>query len=396
MRILFLTQICPYPPTNGGAIKTYNILKHLGARHEVDLLLFVRDSEEVASLVHLGEYCGGIDSCFMPRSTFLNLAFAARSLLAGSSFIISRDNQAEMHAKVLDHLDPAPDLIYVDHLQMSQYVPRSVSCPVILDEHNVEWRIIERFAECEASPLRRRFAALEWPKLQQFELDACRSANVVLTVTEHDRQVLEEHGVPAEKLSALPIGVDTGYFTPLPQQSDSMRVLTFGTMSWPPNTDAVQWFLREMYPAIRDRVRDAEFSVIGANPPPSIRQLPERDRSISVTGYVSDIRQASAGSAVFVVPLRIGSGMRVKILDAMAMGLPVVSTSVGCEGISVHPGEDILIADEPSTFVDAVAHLLGNPSERMRIGSAGRHLVESQYSWPAILTRLDGVLSRFA
>ncbi len=394
MRILFLTQICPYPPTNGGAIKTYNILKHLGARHEVELLLFVRGSREVESLVHLGEYCSSIDSCTMTRSAFIDLLHAARSTITGRSFIISRDWRPEMKSRVLDHLRRKPDLIYVDHLQMLQYVPRSVSCPILLDEHNVEWRIVERFAEFDASPLRRRFAAMEWPKLRRFELDACRSARAVVTVTEHDRAILQEHGVSAEKLTALPIGVDTSYFTPLPRSRDSQRILTFGTMSWPPNIDAVQWFHREVYPYIRRRVPQAGFTIVGANPPPVIRQLPESDPSVTVTGYVDDIREASLGAAVFVVPLRIGSGMRVKILDAMAMAIPVVSTSVGCEGISVHPGRDIVVADDPQAFADGVVSLLKDRARCAEIGSAGRRLVEAEYSWPAILTRLDDLLSR--
>lgn len=397
MRILFLTQICPYPPTNGGAIKTYNILKHLGARHEVDLLLFVRNESEIASLIHLGEYCRRMESCVMPRSPFLDLTHATRSLLARRSFIIARDQRPEMQSKVLEYLHPMPDLIYVDHLQMFQYVPVSTivtgSCPVVLDEHNVEWRIIERFAEYDASLARRLFASIEWPKLRRFELDACRSASAVLTVTEHDRRTLQGHGVPDEKLTALPIGVDAGYFTPLPRQANSRRILTFGTMSWPPNTDAVQWFHREVYPSVKRQAPEAEFVVVGPNPPPAINQLPERDRSVTVTGYVDDIRQASINAAVFVVPLRVGSGMRVKILDAMAMGLPVISTSIGCEGISVHPGKDIVVADGPAEFAGAVVHLLENPSERARIGSAGRRLVESEYSWPSILTRLDDLLS---
>lgn len=393
MRILFLTQICPYPPTSGGAIKTYNILKHLGGRHDVDLLLFVRNEEELASLLHLGEYCRRIDSLLMPRSGLLNLKHAAQSLLARRSFIITRDSRSEMRRKVLDYLNPMPDLVYVDHLQMFQYVPRGIQCPVLLDEHNVEWRIIERFAQCDASCARRRFASAEWPKLRGFELYACSSADAILTVTEHDRRILCDHGVPEEKLSALPIGVDTGYFMPIRTDPESARILSFGTMSWPPNIDAVEWFCRDIYPHIRRDVPGTRFSIVGACPPASIRDLPERDPSVEVTGYVDDIRAASVGAALFVVPLRIGSGMRVKILDAMAMGLPVLSTSVGCEGISVHPGRDIVIADEPSEFARAAIHLLRNPSEREKIGAAGRRLVEAEYSWPAILARLDSVLS---
>lgn len=394
MRILFLTQICPYPPTNGGAIKSYNILKHLGSRHKVDVLTFIRCESEAAALSQLAEHCRRIDFCMMPRSPALNALHAVRSLWRRQPFLIIRDWQPQMHAKVLNYLEPPPDLIYVDHLQMFQYVPRPAPSPVLLDEHNVEWRIIERFAACDESGARRLFASIEWPKLRAFELDACQAADAVLTVTPNDREVLREKGVPGSKMTVLPIGVDTGYFKPLPRDRDSRRVLTFGTMSWPPNIDGVLHFCRHIYPSVKREVPEVELAVVGANPPPQLKRLATQDRSIVVTGYVEDIRKASEGAAAFVVPLRIGSGMRVKILDAMSMGLPVVSTSMGCEGISARPDTEILVTDEPREFARAVVHLLKHPSERARLGAAGRALVEREYSWPAILPRLDELLDR--
>ena len=189
MRILFLTQICPYPPSNGGAIKTYNILKHLGSKHDVDLLTFVRGGES-KSLAHLAQYCKSVDSCLITRSGARNACDAARSLIAQKSFVITRDWLPEMHAKVLKALDTKPDLIYVDHLQMFQYVPSPAPCRVLLDEHNVEWRIIERFSSAGTPLAQRAFAALEWPKLRAYELAACKRADMVLTVTAEDAIIL--------------------------------------------------------------------------------------------------------------------------------------------------------------------------------------------------------------
>ena len=393
IKILFLTQICPYPPTNGGAIKSYNILKHLCSKHEVTLLTFVRSDKELKSLAHLSQYCRRVDSCLIKRSKLLNVYNAIRSLTAWRSFIIARDGCPGMQLRVFELLRENPDLIYVDHLQMLQFIPRSVSCPVLLDDHNVEWRIIERFAEASTSWTQSLFARIEWPRLKSYELRACSRADVVLTVTPQDRDTLVSNGIPSGKVKSLPIGVDTEYFQPLSQSPDSKRILTFGTMAWPPNADAVSYFVKEVYPLIKQRVPDAQFSIVGANPPPEIQELGMADKSIEVAGFVDDIRKAAEDAAVFVVPLRVGSGMRVKILDAMAMRLPIVTTSIGYEGIGLTPGEHALVADTPTEFADAVTRLLTDAQERQRIGSAGRKLVESAYSWPLILRSLDDIIS---
>lgn len=392
-RILFLTHICPYPPSNGGAIKTFNILKHLCSKHDVSLVTFVRNEYEVDSLEFLKSYCSKITYCTIERSGRRNVIDAAQSILTGSSFIISRDWRKEMQQTVLDSLRSTQDLIYVDHLQMFQYVPEPAPCPVLLDEHNVEWRIIERFAQTGArSAARRAFAGIEWPKLKSYELESCRRANRVLTVTPQDRSILMEAGVRQEKIIPLPIGVDIDYFRPIPPNSSSKKILSIGTMSWPPNVDAISHFAESIYPLIKREIPEVTFSVVGANPSSEMKALGDSDPSIRVTGFVDDIRTSAESTAAFVVPLRIGSGMRVKILDAMAMGLPVVTTTIGCEGISLNPGEHALVADRPEEFANAVIHLLQNPKIRCDLGNAGRTFVENNYSWPPIFERLDAAI----
>jgi glycosyltransferase involved in cell wall biosynthesis len=395
IRILFLTQICPYPPTNGGAIKTFNILKHLGSAHDVRLLMLVRQEPDAATLERLARHCREIGFCGIRRSAARNALDAARSLWKRESFIITRDFRPQMQAKVLEALAETPfDLIYVDHLQMFQYVPGEAPCPVLLDEHNVEWQIIERFAVAGRALAQRAFASLEWRKLRAYELSACRRADIVLTVTDLDRRTIALHGIPEGKISAVPIGVDVDMVRPVQLSASSANVLTFGTMSWPPNADSVEYFASEIYPRIKKEVPEARFTVVGANPPSRIGALGAGDRSIQITGFVEDLREPASEAAAFVVPLRIGSGMRVKILDAMALGLPVVTSSIGCEGINVESGKHALVADTPEEFAEAVVHLLRNPEDRRRFGAAGRALVESVYSWPLVLSRLDQVLAR--
>ena len=392
MKILFLTQICPYPPTNGGAIKTYNILKHLGTRHEVSLLMFIRREAELSALSHLSQFCREIDHCTIERSPAKNLRDAIACLASGRSFIISRDRRPEMQAKVLSHLGKHPDLVYVDHLQMSQFIPDPAPCPILLDEHNIEWRIIQRFAQPGVPLYQRLFGSLEWRKLREYELSACNKAALVLTVTPNDREMLVDNGISAGKVDFLPIGIDIDRL-PVNLRPESKTILSIGTMSWPPNIDAIGHFAREVYPLIKREVPEAQLTIVGSSPPPQIKAL-EKDPSIKVTGFVDDVRPYAEAAAVFVAPLRIGSGMRVKILEAMALGLPIVSTSVGCEGICLQPGKHALVSDPPRKLANSVIQLLRNPHMREKIGSAGRSFVESHYAWKPILDRLDAILSR--
>ena len=394
MRILFLTQICPYPPTNGGAIKTYNILKHLGSKHEVSLLMFIRHETELSAVSHLSEFCREIDHCTIKRSAVRNVFDAAASLATNRSFVITRDRHPQMQAKVSQGLAKSPDLIYVDHLQMSRLVPNPAPCPVLLDEHNVEWRIIQRFSTAGMTLPQRLFSALEWRKLRAYELSACRKADLVLAVTPNDRDTLVENGIPPNHVGFLPIGVDTDRFQPVSLRPESKNILSFGTMSWPPNVDAIGYFVREVYPLVKQKVPEAQFTIVGSSPPPEIKAL-EKDSSIKVTGFVEDVRPYAEEAAVFVVPLRIGSGMRVKILDAMALGLPVVTTPVGCEGISLQPGRHALVSESPDRFAGCVTDLLRNPEMREKMGASGRSLVESHYAWKPIFERLDTILSQF-
>ncbi|MHB0913149.1 MAG: glycosyltransferase family 4 protein [Armatimonadota bacterium] len=379
MKILFLTQFSPYPPVSGGAVKTCRILTHLAERHEVSLVSYSRGSDEAEALSCLPVH--RMRHAHIDRSAARNVFDAARSLL-GESFIISRDRRMEMQ-RVVDSLLPGQDLVYVDHLQMFQFVPQPAPCPVLLDEHNVEWRIIERFAHT-GNPAVRLFARIEWPKLQRYELAACRAANVVLTVSEEDRKTLLGAGVPGERVHALPIGVER---EPVPLDPGSRTIVTFGQMAWPPNADAVTWFARTIFPRVRAAVPDARFLVIGANPPPIAGP------GIEVAGFVPDLRAAVAGAALFVAPLRVGSGMRVKIVDAMALGLPTVTTSVGCEGIPLTPGEHALVADIPEEFAKGIVRLLRDPKERERLAGSARAFVAERYSWGPILTRLDSLLA---
>jgi glycosyltransferase involved in cell wall biosynthesis len=258
---------------------------------------------------------------------------------------------------------------------------------VVLDEHNVEYRIPQRLGEApDASPPMRSFARREWPRLRDFERDACRRADRVLAVSAEDAAALTALDPAAlrERVVPVPIGVDLEHWEAVTPEADADEILSIGTMYWPPNVDALLYFCAEVLPLVRARLPRVRLNIVGSRPTAAVRALGAADPLVTVTGWVDDVRAYARRGGVFVAPLRSGSGMRVKILNAMAMGLPVVSTTVGAEGIAVTQGEDILLADTPSAFAAAVVELLTDRARAARMGNAGRRLMERHYGWEAV------------
>ncbi|MBV9848276.1 MAG: glycosyltransferase [Armatimonadetes bacterium] len=386
-RVLFLAHLLPYPLDGGAKIKSYYTLRKLAEAYEVTLLAFVRSEDEKRHTAPLRDLCaGGIETVLIRRSRIKNVWDAARLLLLRRSFIVGRDQVGAMARAVRARLGGGRyGVVHIDHLQMAQYVlPRRTAAELILDHHNVESQIIERMADTTQSRAMRWYANKEWPKLQRYELEVCRAVDQVLTVSAEDARTLHRLAPDLKNLTPVPIGVDGDYFRPVPRSSESRTLLSIGTMDWPPNVESLLWFYGSVYPQIRAAVPDVKLNIVGADPVDKIRRLAREDKSVSVSGYVQDVRPTAADCAAFIVPLRSGSGMRVKILNAMAMALPVVSTTVGVEGIAATHRKDILVADTPDEFARECIRLLRDPERGTEIGAAARKLVEEHYSWEAI------------
>ncbi|MEN6520991.1 MAG: glycosyltransferase family 4 protein [Armatimonadota bacterium] len=393
MKILFLTQLFPYPPVCGGTIRSCNILRHLGVKHDVVLVSFVREDPTAEQMGVAASFCREVHTVPIRRSAAANVKFAVRSLFSHDPFIIARDRVAEMQRTVDGLLAPGGfDMVYVDHLQMAQYMDRWDHIPWVLDEHNVEWKIIERMAQGERLSAKGLYAAIEWKKLKKWELSACEKADLILTVTETDKATLLSERRSSGNITCIPIGVDFDSFPRAGLSPNARNILSIGTMSWPPNIDSILYFADEIYPEIKSRSDGVKLVIAGSKPPGSIKRLSRLDNTIEVTGFVHDLSALTSEAAVFIVPLRSGSGLRVKILNAMAMGLPVVSTSVGCEGIGAEHGRHLLIADTPQAFSDAVLRLLSDFGLRKQLAEAGREFVLSNYGWDSIWDRLDKAL----
>jgi glycosyltransferase involved in cell wall biosynthesis len=387
MRVLLLTQVLPYPADSGPKVKTLNVIKSLAANHEITLASFVR-GDQTEACRRLEQWCAAVHSVPIERAWPGELWYGAASLATRQPFTMRRDRRVAMHALVA-RLSAAQrfDIVHADQLNMAQYATSLHGVRKVLDAHNALWRLFERMWRLQPAGPRKWLLAREWPLLKSYEGEMCRSFDAILTVSREDGEALEEAAGRELPLHTIPITVATADCRVLPRPEQPTRIVHIGTMYWPPNIDAVNWFVETIWPAIRLACPGVTFDVVGAQPPAQITRLGHAGSGINVTGYIADTMPYLEHAAVFVVPLRAGSGMRVKILTALAHGVPVVTTSLGCEGLKVTNEHDVLIADTPEQFSTAVVRLLNDRDLASRLASNGRRLVESQYD-SAVAVRL--------
>lgn len=400
MNILLLTQIVPFPPDSGPKVKTYHLLRHLAARHRVTLVTFTRNPQEEADAAALRSICAAVHTVHLKRSRVRDVIALTATLFNGRPFIIERDASATMHQLVTRLVFEAAaagqpfDLVHADQLNMAQFA-EPLALPRLLDQHNAVWTILDRMAQQSRGP-KRWFFRREQRLLQRYEGRICSEFEAVTAVSEEDRRSLCQVMPVQRDIPVIPIAVDAEQERPIPREPGAKSILSLATMMWPPNVDGVCWFAREIYPLVRRAVPDTHFYVCGQRPVAEVRALPEQDPTIEVTGYVPDPRPYIAKSACLIVPLRSGGGMRVKILEALARGIPIVSTTIGCEGIDLTPGKHLLVADTPSEFADAVTLLLRDPEFGARLAAAGYQRVLERYDWRAVCPAMDAVYAQIA
>jgi polysaccharide biosynthesis protein PslH len=406
-RILYLTQVLPYPLDSGAKVRQYHMLRHLAQRHEVTLVSFTRSDDPPEAIAHLKTVCQAVHTVPMQRSMWRNLRAGVEGILTGEPIVVMRDDMAEM-SRTLRHLvqQTAYDVIHADQLSMAGYgqlaarASRPHSPKTLLDEHNAIYVLTQRMAETEASTPRRLVMQREARAFARYEARMVKAYDALLTVIPEDRERLlvlfpaEERETLAGKFTVVPICVDVEQSLPVAKQNNHPpTILHLGTMFWPPNIAGVMWFARDVLPLIHAQMPEAEFVVIGKNPPREVEAL-ALDPRIRVTGYVTDLDPYLAQTDAFVVPLHAGGGMRVKILDAWRSGLPVVSTHIGAEGIEVRDRENILLAANAAAFAEATLDLLKDAALNERLRINGRGWVEAHYSWQSVYEEVDGVYAR--
>jgi glycosyltransferase involved in cell wall biosynthesis len=400
MRVLLLTQVLPYPPDSGPKVKTYNVLKYLAQHHDVTLVSFVR-GDQSADIEHLKQYCRAVHTVPMDRGAANDAAAMTRSLVTGQPWMMVRDDRRAMR-ELVDRVasGTAFDVAHADQLNMAQYAARVPKARKVLDAHNALWLLYKRLAETMSTGPRKLLLDRDWKLLKTYEGRICRAFDGVLAVSNEDKTALleavqaatgAETPADARKIVVIPIAVDGDEVTPVRRKASANHILHIGTMYWPPNIDGINWFIGEVLPLIWRECPDVVFDVVGARPPQSLIDVSKQDPRINVTGYVDDPAPFLQQAGVMVVPLRAGGGMRVKILNAMAQALPIVTTTLGCEGIAVKSGKHVLIADQPEDFARATLALLNDRATSDELGRNGRALIDSTYDYRAACQPLETV-----
>lgn len=383
--LLFLCQTLPYPPDGGVQIRSYNILRLLAREYEVTALCFYRKSaaRDVAASLEALRAIAPVVEAFPIKQEYSGARLIADhvdSVLHRRVYTVRAYENAAFRARLRVLLQAkAFSLAHVDSLDLSAYLPALCGIPTICVHHNIESELLRRRALVERSAFRRAYLGLQGRLMQTEERTWCPRVALNVTVSPDDRNELLRL-VPEARTAVVPNGVDVGAFTPA--EPSGGGIVFVGGMTWFPNKDALEYFAREILPELRVSGFRAPVTWVG-------RTLPDvspsyRAQGIDLTGYVEDIRPYVAQAACYVVPLRVGGGTRLKILDAWAMGKAVVSTSVGCEGLDARDGWNILVRDDPRAFADAVRAVLADESLRNTLGMNARTTAERVYSWDVI------------
>ena len=393
MRILWLKTELLHPVDKGGKIRTYNMLKELKRDHHVTYLTLDDGSAAANAREQAQEYCHEL-VCIPhhPREKF-SKGFYGELLLNLASplpYAIKKYESPEMRQQIIERSNnQTVDIVICDFLAPAINVPRTLPCHSILFQHNVEAMIWKRHFEVQSNALKKTYLRGQWRKMERFEKETCRRFDAVIAVSAEDRdQMREEYGVNA--VFEVPTGVDTEFFTPSGKENiDPHNVVFTGSMDWLPNEDAIRYYTEQILPIVRRSIPNATLTVVGRNPYPSLLELSRQDPSIVVTGRVEDVRPYMERAAAYVVPLRIGGGTRLKIFEAMAMEKPIVSTTIGAEGLPVTDGRELRIADTPETFAASVVDLLTKPEAARELGQEAARVVREKFGW-------NGVAKRFA
>ena len=407
-RVLFLTQVLPYPLDSGAKIRQFHMLQSLSAKHEVSLVSFVRSDNTAEHIARLRDVCENVHTVRMRRSSWRDARAMARSAFTGTPTIIARDQDKEM-GRLLSQLvqERTYHIVHADQVSMAQYglfardraqAMRGQAPKCVLDMHNAMYLVLQRLASDETHPVKRWLLRREAMAMARYEAAMCGAYDAVLTVTEQDRDLLlhldrESEADLSPKLTAIPISVDPEEKAVVAHRDGPPTIIHLGTMFWPPNVGGVLWFAQEVLPLIWQEVPEARFIVAGKDPPQEIEDLGQ-DARIQVTGYVPDPLPYLEQADAFVVPLNAGGGMRVKILDAWLWGIPIIATPIGAEGINVRDGEDILIAETPRAFAAATVRAITDQQLNERMRAQGRAWVEANYSWRNVYGRVDQIYAK--
>ncbi len=394
MRILIVCPSLPYPPDKGATIRTFTLMRHLALRHEIDLVCIENDLSDAKYVRELEKYCERV--YLAPRkkvSKIFQLPKVLGRFLRGEPFRIKYTESREL-GKLLHEITGKRhyDIIQFEHSETAQNL--KFLCPqhkakTVLSMHNITCLQFYRIYKTEKKMCEKIKHFLTWFPMMSWEPKMARLFDKLIVVSDVDRillQVLE----PSLDISVIPNGVDTKTHRPYSLEEREKNILIVGSMDYEPNGDAVKYFHNEVFPRIRKRIPDCTLTIVGNSPSNEIQQL-DAEQGVMVRANVDDVRPYYRRARVSAVALRSGGGTRLKILESMALGTPVVSTLIGCEGLDVQDDLDILIANDPVEFTEKITELMLSPDLWNRISKEARSLVESKYNWAYICELLENI-----
>jgi sugar transferase (PEP-CTERM/EpsH1 system associated) len=393
MRILVIADYLPYPLIGGDRIRIYNLLRRVASHHEVSLAAFLDAPADAEGVPHLQNFCARVETVHLQRRhPVTHLPGLLQYVLEGKPPELKFFHYEELVNKVRQLVSTMDfDIVQIEHAHMAMYLeilPQNMRCKSLLMLHNFTFQQysrsfqVERRWNIKIRSLLNSIAMRHWEPRYAERFERCT------TVSENDRYLLLQAN-PRLRIDVIPNGVDIQKYQPLPAEVTSPTLLFIGNMGYPPCVDAVMYFCQEIFPQIQRTVSGVELWIVGRNPRSEVVKL-NGDR-VHVTGQVEDVIPYYRKGAVCVVPLRAGGGTRLKILEAMALGRPVVSTTIGCEGLDVIDGEHLFIADKPVQFAEKTKRLLTDRQLYQQISTRGRQLVEARYDWDKIAKQLIDV-----
>jgi sugar transferase (PEP-CTERM/EpsH1 system associated) len=397
LNLLFLTPQLPHPPRQGTAIRNWGLIRHLAERHTIVLLSFREAGQHVTP--ELEAACRRVVTVPAPHRS---RADRLGTLLTPHADLARRLWSPEFARTLAKAVQDGPaDIVHIEGLEMAPYLAALMSGPrlrTLYDAHNAEHLLQRRALHTDLRQPARwpaaLYSALQLPRLRRFEAETVRRASAVTCVSAEDASALRALAPQCQPI-VVPNGIDLADYAvaAAPRANGAPRLVFTGKMDYRPNVDAALWFTDQIWPRVHARWPSAQFVIVGQKPAPRVEALRRRD-GVAVTGAVEDVRPYIAGATVYVAPLRMGGGTRFKLLEAMALARPIVSTRLGAEGFAAEDGRELRLADTPEDFAQAVVMLLNNPEEAERLGQAGRAFVRAHYDWATITPRLEAVYVR--
>jgi sugar transferase (PEP-CTERM/EpsH1 system associated) len=400
MKILWISHLIPYPPKTGVLQRSYHLLKeasnigeiHLVALNKKGVLPIPYDLPQVKK--ELLKLCKSVEILNIPAESsrlrpFLKII---ESVPRKKPFSVTfyQNNQLRLLIEKLQK-EIHFDIAHFDTISLAEYLDSLSRFPkTILNHHNIESDLFANRIKVERNPLKNFFYRIEARKLHQYEKQYCSKFDVNFTVSQLDKQILENI-IPGLKIAVVPNGVDTQYFLRKNRKTLQNSLVIVSGMNWYPNRDAVIHMCNSIWPLLCRDFQDLRLTVVGAQPPKEVIALAQKDNRVKVTGFVDDVRPFIESADLYLCPMRDGGGTRLKILDAMAMGKAIISTSKGCEGIEVTPEKNILIADTPVEFVAQIKKALTDTDLKINLEDEARKLAEAKYSWRLIGNTLDAI-----